>query len=157
MKKTNAMRELEKAKISYSSLSYEFDENDLSAITLAAKTGQDITRIFKTLALFNEKKELVIACIPGSDEIDLKKLAKAAGSKKVEMLNMKDLMEYTGYVRGGCSPIGIKKRHRAFIHESVLKKESILISAGVRGMQIEISPADLIKYLKIEVRDLIEG
>ena len=155
MKKSNAMRELDRAKIKYEAREYEVDENDLSAVTLAGKIGEDITRIFKTLALFNEKKELIIACIPGSDEIDLRKLAKVSNSKKVEMLNMKDLLEHTGYIRGGCSPVGIKKRHKTFIHSSALNKEKILISAGVRGIQMDLSPQDLIKYLHMEVAEII--
>lgn len=109
MKKTNAMRELDKNKIKYDFVEYEVDENDLSAISVSIKTGQDITKIFKTLILLNEKREMLVACIPGSDNIDLKKLAKLSGDKKVEMLEMKELFNMTGYIRGGCSPVGIKK------------------------------------------------
>lgn len=109
MKKTNAMRELDKNKIKYEFKEYEVDENDLSAIAVSLKTGEDITKIFKTLVLLNEKKEMIVACIPGADTIDLKKLAKIAGAKKVEMLELKELFNMTGYIRGGCSPIGIKK------------------------------------------------
>ncbi|QNM15014.1 MULTISPECIES: Cys-tRNA(Pro) deacylase [Fusobacterium] len=155
MKKTNAMRELDKNKIRYDVKEYEVDENDLGAIAVSLKTGQDITKIFKTLVLLNDKNEMLVACIPGADNIDLKKLAKAAGSKKVEMLELKNLLAMTGYVRGGCSPIGIKKRHRTFIHESALTKDEIMISAGVRGMQIILSPKDLIDYVQMEVADII--
>ena len=155
MKKTNAMRELDKNKIKYNFIEYEVDENDLGAIAVSLKTGQDITKIFKTLVLLNDKNEMLVACIPGADNIDLKKLAKAAGSKKVEMLELKNLLAMTGYVRGGCSPIGIKKRHRTFIHESALTKDEIMISAGVRGMQIILSPKDLIDYVQMEVADII--
>lgn len=155
MKKTNAMRELDKNKIRYDVKEYEVDENDLGAIAVSLKTGQDITKIFKTLVLLNDKNEMLVACIPGADNIDLKKLAKAAGSKKVEMLELKNLLAMTGYVRGGCSPIGIKKRHRTFIHESSLTKDEIMISAGVRGMQIILSPKDLIDYVQMEVADII--
>lgn len=155
MKKTNAMRELDKNKIRYDVKEYEVDENDLGAIAVSLKTGQDITKIFKTLVLLNDKNEMLVACIPGADNIDLKKFAKAAGSKKVEMLELKNLLAMTGYVRGGCSPIGIKKRHRTFIHESALTKDEIMISAGVRGMQIILSPKDLIDYVQMEVADII--
>lgn len=155
MKKTNAMRELEKQKIKYDFKEYEVDENDLSAIAVSIKTGEDITKIFKTLVLLTEKKEMLVACIPGADSVDLKKLAKVAGAKKVEMLELKELFNMTGYIRGGCSPIGIKKRHQTFIHESALNKDYIMISAGVRGMQIIIDPKELIKYLNMTVGDII--
>ena len=149
MKKTNAMRELDKQKIKYDFKEYEVDENDLSAIAVSIKTGEDITKIFKTLVLLTEKKEMLVACIPGADSLDLKKLAKVAGAKKVEMLELKELFNMTGYIRGGCSPIGIKKRHQTFIHESALNKDYIMISAGVRGMQIIIDPKELINALFI--------
>ena len=114
--------------------------------------GEDITKIFKTLVLLNEKKEMIVACIPGADTIDLKKLAKIAGAKKVEMLELKELFNMTGYIRGGCSPIGIKKRHQSFIHQSALTKDYIMISAGVRGLQIIIEPQNLINYLKKHIK-----
>ena len=155
MKKTNAMRELDKSKIEYSYKEYEVDENDLGAISVSIKTGQDITKIFKTLVLLTDKNDMIVACIPGADNIDLKKLAKVAGAKKVEMLEMKKLLPMTGYIRGGCSPIGIKKRHRTFIHESALTKDEIMISAGIRGLQIVIKPEDLIKHVDMEVADII--
>ena len=155
MKKTNAMRELDKNKIAYEIKEYEVDENDLGAIAVSMKTGQDITKIFKTLVLLTDKNDMIVACIPGADNIDLKKLAKVAGAKKVEMLEMKKLLPMTGYIRGGCSPIGIKKRHRTFIHESALTKDKIMISGGMRGLQVIISPEDLIKYVDMEVADII--
>ncbi|WP_300329423.1 Cys-tRNA(Pro) deacylase [Fusobacterium sp.] len=155
MKKTNAVRELDQHKIKYSLREYKVDENDLSAIHVALETGLDLNQIFKTLSLLNEKKELLIVCIPGGDNIDLKKLAKLAGCKKVEMLPLKDLTAYTGYVRGGCSPVGIKKKHQSFIHKSALDYETIIFSGGMRGLQIEMSPKDLIEYLNMEVGDLI--
>lgn len=155
MKKTNAMRELDKNKIKYNFIEYEVDENDLGAIAVAMKTGQDITKIFKTLVLLNEKREMLVACIPGSDTIDLKKLAKLAGDKKVEMLELKELFNMTGYIRGGCSPIGIKKKHKTYIHQSALTKDTIFVSGGARGIQIEIDPQILIKQLNIIVGDII--
>ena len=155
MKKTNAMRELDKNKIKYEFVEYEVDENDLSAISVSIKTGQDITKIFKTLILLNEKREMLVACIPGSDNIDLKKLAKLSGDKKVEMLEMRELFNMTGYIRGECSPIGIKKRHKTFIHQSALNKDTIFISGGMRGIQIIISPNELIEYLNMAIGDII--
>lgn len=156
MKKTNAIRELEIHKIEHSTKEYEVDENNLDAVSVALKVGEDITRVFKTLVLLNDKKEMVVACIPGMEKLDLKKLAKLSGNKKLEMLAMKDLLAYTGYVRGGCSPIGIKKKHTAFIHESALENKTIFVSGGMRGIQIEIEPQKLIDYLKLTVGDIIE-
>lgn len=157
MKKTNAIRELEIHKIEHSTKEYEVDENNLDAVSVALKVGEDITRVFKTLVLLNDKKEMVVACIPGMEKLDLKKLAKLSGNKKLEMLPMKDLLAYTGYVRGGCSPIGIKKKHTAFIHESALENKTIFVSGGMRGIQIEIEPQKLIDYLKLTVGDIIEN
>ena len=156
MKKTNAIRELEIHKIEHLTKEYEVDENNLDAVSIALKVGEDITRVFKTLVLWNDKKEMVVACIPGMEKLDLKKLAKLSGNKKLEMLAMKDLLAYTGYVRGGCSPIGIKKKHTAFIHESALENKTIFVSGGMRGIQIEIEPQKLIDYLKLTVGDIIE-
>ena len=156
MKKTNAIRELEIHKIEHSTKEYEVDENNLDAVSVALKVREDITRVFKTLVLLNDKKEMVVACIPGMEKLDLKKLAKLSGNKKLEMLPMKDLLAYTGYVRGGCSPIGIKKKHTAFIHESALENKTIFVSGGMRGIQIEIEPQKLIDYLKLMVGDIIE-
>ena len=156
MKKTNAIRELETHKIEHIVREYEVDEEHLDAVSVALKTNEDITRIFKTLVLLNEKREMVVACIPGMEKLDLKKLAKLSGHKKLEMLAMKDLFLMTGYVRGGCSPIGIKKRHSIFIHETALDNKTILISGGLRGLQIEIEPQKLIDYLKMVVGDIIE-
>ncbi|MGL5123323.1 MAG: Cys-tRNA(Pro) deacylase [Fusobacteriaceae bacterium] len=156
MKKTNAVRELEAAKLHFNLVEYIVDDEDVSAINVALKLGLDITKLFKTLILFSEKKELLVVCIPGSDELDLKKFAKIAEVKKVEMLEVKELLEHTGYVRGGCSPLGIKKKHRTFIHSSVLKKEKIYLSAGCKGLQIEMNSMELIKYAKIQVVDVIK-
>lgn len=154
IKKTNAMRELDKARLNYAVLSYEVDENNLGAEYVAEKMGQDIRQVFKTLALLSDKKEFIIACIPGNLEIDMKKLAKVAGCKRVEMLELKYLLEYTGYIRGGCSPLGIKKRHMSFIHQTALEYEEIIVSAGQRGLQIKLKPQDLVGYLKMQVGDL---
>lgn len=154
IKKTNAMRELDKAKIAYSILTYEVDENNLGADHVAAQINHDVRQVFKTLALTSDKSEFIIACIPGDLEMDMKKLAKVAGCKRVEMLELKYLLEYTGYIRGGCSPIGIKKRHNSFIHQTAMAYEYIIVSAGQRGLQIKLEPQALIKYLNMQIGDL---
>ena len=156
MKKTNAIRELEINKIEHIVREYEVDEEHLDAVSVALKTNEDVTRVFKTLVLLNEKREMVVACIPGMEKLDLKKLAKLSGHKKLEMLPMKDLFSMTGYVRGGCAPIGIKKRHSIFIHETALDNKTILVSGGLRGLQIEIEPQKLINYLRMVVGNIIE-
>lgn len=155
IKKTNAMRELDKAGIKYTAIEYLVDEEYLGAIHVASQTGNDITKVFKTLALTTEKDELIIACIPGSDELSLKKIAALANVKKVEMLELKKLQEKTGYVRGGCSPIGIKKKHKPFIHETCLTKDFIFISGGQKGLQIKIDPKDLVSFLNMTVSNII--
>lgn len=157
MKKTNAIRELELNKIEHSTHEYEVDEKHLDAVSVALKTNEDVTRVFKTIVLINENKEMIVACIPGIDKIDLKKLARLSVSKKVEMIGVNDLFSMTGYIRGGCSPVGIKKRHRTFIHETVFEHERILISGGMRGLQIEIKPKLLVDYLKIVSGDIVEN
>lgn len=156
MKKTNAIRELEINKIEHKVIEYEVDEEHLDAVSVALKTNEDITRVFKTLILLNEKKEMVLACIPGMEKLDLKKLAKLSKHKKLEMLPMKDLFSMTGYIRGGCSPIGIKKKHVSFIDKNALDNKTILVSGGLRGLQIEIDPQKLINYLKMFVGDITE-
>lgn len=157
MKKTNAIRELEANKINFDIKEYEVDENNLDAVSVALKINEDLSKVYKTLALTNERNELIIACVAALEKIDLKKLAKVSKSKKVEMLATKDLMKATGYIRGGCSPIGIKKKHLSFINKSVLENKKILVSAGLRGLQIEIAPHLLIEHLKMEIADIIEN
>jgi len=156
MKKTNAIRELETHKIEHIVREYEVDEEHLDAVSILLNLKFSIIPLNKTLVLLNEKREMVVACIPGMEKLDLKKLAKLSNHKKLEMLPMKDLLSMTGYVRGGCSPIGIKKRHTTFIHESALDNKTILVSGGLRGLQIEIEPQKLIDYLKMVVGDIIE-
>ena len=154
IEKTNAARLLDKARIPYKLIPYEFDENDLAAQHVADSLGQDIARVFKTLVLHGDRTGHIVCVVPGNAEVDLKALAKASGNKKVEMIAMKDLLGVTGYIRGGCSPIGMKKRFPTYIHESCLGHEYIYISAGVRGLQIRIAPADLIAFVGAEVADI---
>lgn len=147
IEKTNAARLLDKAGVSYKLIPYEFDENDLAAQHVADSLGQDIARVFKTLVLHGDRTGHVVCVVPGNAEVDLKALAKASGNKKVEMIPMKDLLAVTGYIRGGCSPVGMKKRFPTYFHTTALDFETIYVSAGVRGLQIEIAPADLIGFV----------
>ena len=154
IEKTNAARLLDKAKIRYDLIPYEFDENDLAAQHVADSLGQDIACVFKTLVLHGDRTGHIVCVVPGNTEVDLKALAKASGNKKVEMILMKDLLAVTGYIRGGCSPIGMKKRFPTYFHSTVLNFERIYVSAGVRGLQLAISPADLIGFTGGTVADV---
>lgn len=146
IEKTNAARLLDKAGIEYRLIPYQFDENDLAASHVAESLGEPIERVFKTLVLHGDRSGHIVCVVPGDTEINLKALAKASGNKKVEMIPMKDLLSVTGYIRGGCSPVGMKKKFPTFIHETALNFETIFVSAGVRGLQIEVSPSDLISF-----------
>lgn len=151
MVKTNVMRLLDSSNIKYATKEYEVDEGDLSGVHVANQLGQPVEQVFKTLVLKGEKKGYLVCCIPVADELDLKKVAKLAGDKKIEMLPMKDLLAVTGYIRGGCSPIGMKKKFPTFIDETCELFDTIAISAGVRGVQILINPQDLIQYVNAEL------
>ena len=142
--KTNAARLLDKAKIAYELIPYEVDENDLSAPQVAASLGEDIRCVFKTLVLHGDKSGYFVCVIPGDHEIDLKLAAKASGNKKCDLIPMKDLLPLTGYIRGGCSPIGMKKAFPTYIHETCLNFPFIYVSAGQRGLQLKMNPQDLI-------------
>lgn len=141
--KTNAIRLVEQKKISYKEYAYEWQENHLGADEVAAKLGQNPAQVFKTLVAVGNKTGVIVAVIPGNHELDLKKLAQLSENKKVEMLHLKDLEQTTGYIRGGCSPIGMKKLFPTFIDESANDFTTIIISAGKRGLQLEIAPSDL--------------
>ena len=155
LNKTNAARLLDKAKIHYELVPYEVVENNLAATHIADQLGENIKQLFKTLLLPGEKSGYFVCVIPGDDEVDLKKAAKIAGAKKADLIPMKELLPLTGYIRGGCSPIGMKKPFPTFIHESALKFDYIYVSAGQRGLQFKISPQDLINYVKATLADLI--
>ena len=154
IEKTNAARLLDRAKIPYKLIPYEFDENDLAAQHVADSLGQDIARVFKTLVLHGDRTGYLVCVIPGDCEVDLKALAKVSGNKKVEMIPMKDLLGVTGYIRGGCSPIGMKKTFPTYFHATALEFDTIYVSAGVRGLQVEISPSDLIAFVCASVADV---
>jgi len=156
MKKTNAARLLDSKGISYELAEYEVDENDLSATTLAKKIGQNIEQIFKTLVLRGDKTGVFVAVISGNAEVDLKKAAKLSGNKNCAMVHQKELQGLTGYIRGGCSPLGMKKPYSIYIHETCRLFDQIFISAGQRGLQIKLNPEDLIKMTDAVVCDLAE-
>ncbi len=145
--KTNVMRLLDAAGIAYRTMEYEVDEQDLSGVHVAQQLGQDPDACFKTLVLKGERTGYLVCCIPVAEELDLKKVAKAAGDKKVEMIPMKDLLPVTGYIRGGCSPVGMKKKLPTYIEETAVLFEEIAVSAGMRGAQIILSPEVLCGYV----------
>ena len=151
--KTNVARLLDQAKIPYELVPYEVDENDLAAAHVAESLGEDINQVFKTLVLCSGSQHIVCV-VPGNCEVDLKKAARAANVKKVEMLPMKELLPLTGYIRGGCSPIGMKKPFPTFFHSTALNFEVIFVSAGVRGLQLRIAPQQLINYVNASVADI---
>ncbi|MCI5664503.1 MAG: Cys-tRNA(Pro) deacylase [Mediterranea sp.] len=149
--KTNAARLLDKAKIAYELIPYEVDENDLSAIHVAESLGEDINCVFKTLVLHGDKSGYFVCVIPGDREVDLKLAAKASGNKKCDLIPMKELLPLTGYIRGGCSPIGMKKPFPIYIHETCLQFPYIYISAGQRGLQLKLHPEELIREVRATV------
>ena len=153
--KTNASRLLERAKIPFSLQPYEVDEEHLDAVHVAASLGEDVARVFKTIVLRGERRGLFVCVVPGDAEVDLKKAARAAGDKKAELLPLKELLPNTGYIRGGCSPVGMKKQLPTYFHASATEYPEIYVSAGVRGLQLCIAPQVLIDYVGAEVVDLI--
>lgn len=152
--KTNAARLLQQAKIPFELIPYEFDPDDLAAQHVADALGEDINQVFKTLVLQGEKTGYFVCVVPGNAEVDLKKAAKAIGAKKADLIPMKELLPLTGYIRGGCSPVGMKKPFPTFFHSTALNFSKIFVSAGVRGLQLAINPADLIKYCNAQTADL---
>ena len=152
--KTNAARLLDQLKIAYELISYEVDENDLGAQHIAEQLGQPIERLFKTLVLRGDKTGLVVCVIPGAAEVDLKKAAKVTGNKKLEMIHVKELQPLTGYIRGGCSPIGMKKPLPTWFHQSVMDYDTVYCSAGQRGLQFRLAPQDLVNAAHGTLADL---
>lgn len=157
MKKTNAARLLDNNQIKYEIVEYRVNEDDLSAGTVAAKLGQNVEQVFKTLVLRGNSSGVFVAVVPGGEEVNLKKAAKISGNKNAEMVHMKELPGLTGYIRGACSPLGMKKRYPIFIHQTCLNFEDIYVSAGRRGMQLKINPKNLISVSGAVVCDLIGG
>jgi len=153
--KTNAVRILDSKNISHSTIEYEFKEEEIDAISVAKKIGADAEKVFKTLVARNEKNDLLVFVIPGSFELNLKKAALVSFNKKIELIAVKELQPLTGYIRGGCSPIGMKKLFPTFIDETAQLHENIFVSAGMRGMQINISPINLAGVIGAQFADLI--
>lgn len=149
--KTNAARLLDLHKITYDLIPYEVNEKDLSAIHVAETLGENINQVFKTLVLEGDKNGYFVCIIPGNEEINLKLMALLSGNKKCDLIPMKNLIGLTGYIRGACSPIGMKKLFPTYIEESCLNFDSIYISAGQKGLQIQLNPQDLIKLLQAKI------
>lgn len=153
--KTNVARLLDKAKIEYELVPYEVDEEDLSATHIAEQLDENIEQVFKTLVLKGDRTGHFVCVIPGDKELNLKSAAKLSGNKNADLIPMKDLLSITGYIRGGCCPIGMKKNFPTFFHHSCAEFDYIYISAGVRGLQVKASPTSLVEYVRAEVADLL--
>ena len=154
IQKTNAARLLDAAGMEYRLVPYEVDEEHLDAGHVAAQLGEDLDRVFKTLVLRGDRTGLFVCVIPGSLEVDLKVAARISGNKSCEMIHVKELLPSTGYIRGGCSPIGMKKPLPTFVHESALLYDYIYVSAGVRGLQLRLAPDDLIRLTGADIYPL---
>ena len=157
MNKTNAARLLDSKGIPYELIPYDVDESDLSASSVAAKLQQNLSQIYKTLVLRGDKNGVFICVIPGNKELDLKKAAKVSGNKNAAMVQMKEILELTGYIRGGCSPLSMKKKYSTYIDENCILYNQIYVSAGIRGLQLKISTEDLIHITGSEICNLIQN
>ena len=155
MTKTNAMRLLDAAKITYEIKEYVVDENDLSGVNIASQIGLPFDQVFKTLTARGDKSGVIVFCIPVHKEIDLKKAASITGNKRVELLAVKELLGVTGYIRGGCSPIGMKKKFPTFIEESALDFERITVSAGMKGAQLLLRVDELVKFTDAKLCQIV--
>ena len=145
MKKTNAARILDTLKIPYQMKEYKVDPDNLSADNVAAKIGMPLEQVFKTLVARGDKTGVVMACLPGSGELDLKALAQVSGNKRVEMVHLKEVQGLTGYIRGGVSPLGVKKPYPVYFDDSITDWDVIAVSAGIRGAQLTVAPNDLVR------------
>ncbi|WP_297631698.1 Cys-tRNA(Pro) deacylase [uncultured Clostridium sp.] len=154
MQKTNAMRILDKNKIEYKALEYDASDGHIDGAAVAEKTGQDPITVYKTLVTIGASKSLYVFVIPVLDELDLKKAAKVAGEKKIEMIHVKDINKLTGYIRGGCSPIGMKKEYKTFFQKEAIELEKIVFSGGKIGLQIEMNPKELEKAIRVNFEDI---
>lgn len=152
--KTNAARLLDRAKIAYQLIPYQVDENNLAATHVAQSLGEPVERVFKTLVLKGDKNGHFVCVIQGDKEVNLKSAAKVSGNKSAELIPMKELLPTTGYIRGGCTPIGMKKRFPTYIDNSALQFDYIYISAGVRGLQLKLSPKELIPFIDAVVAEI---
>ncbi len=152
--KTNAARLLDKAKIVYELVPYVVDEEDLSATHIADQLSEPIEQVFKTLVLKGDKTGYFVCVIPGDQEVDLKKAAKVSGNKSCDLIPMKELLPLTGYIRGGCSPVGMKKLFPTYFHATCQAFDYIYVSAGVRGLQLKLNPVELVKVVRGVVTEL---
>lgn len=155
--KTNATRLLDASGVPYGTIEYEVDESDLSGMHIARQLSKEPEGIFKTLTLKGEKNGFFVCCLPVCDELDLKKVAKAFGDKKCDLVPVKTLKDLTGYVRGGCSPIGMKKKFPTLIDETALLFDEIYVNAGMRGMMISIAPSALVAFVDAQLADLVKS
>lgn len=153
--KTNAARILDRMGTTYELVAYEVDESDLSAVHVAAQLGQNVEQVFKTILLRGDRNGVFVCIVPGAEEVNLKLAASVSGNKKAETVAMKELLPLTGYIRGGCSPLGMKKPYPIYLHSSATQFPFIYISAGQRGLQLKLAPADLIKAVNATVAELI--
>ncbi|MDF2800602.1 MAG: ybaK [Anaerocolumna sp.] len=154
MVKTNVMRLLDQAKLSYTTKEYVVDEQDLSGEHVAKQVGMATEQVFKTLVARGDKNKIYVFCIPANAELNLKKAASLVFEKKIEMVHVKELLSLTGYIRGGCSPVGMKKKYPTYLDETAQLFDTIAVSAGVRGCQIVINPDDLKTYIEAVYSDL---
>ncbi len=155
VEKTNAARLLDRAKITYELVPYRVDEEHLAATHVAEELGEDVGSVFKTLVLRGDRTGHFVCVVPADHEVDLKAAARVSGNKKADLIPMKELLPVTGYIRGGCSPIGMKKHFPTYIHHTAGQFDHIYVSAGQRGLQIRIAPGDLIREARAEVADVI--
>jgi len=153
--KTNAARILDRQKIPYELIPYRVDEKDLGAIHVAEQLNEPVERVFKTLVLRGDKSGVFVCMVPGAEEVNLKLAAKVSGNKKCDLVPMKEVLPLTGYIRGGCSPLGMKKRYPVFFHQSVFDFDFIYISGGQRGLQIKVEPHQLAQCVEAEVCELV--
>lgn len=153
--KTNVARVLDSKKIPYSLIPYTVDENNLAAQHIAEELGENIEQVFKTLVLHGDKTGYFVCVVPGDCEVDLKKAAKLSGNKKAEMIPMKELLPVTGYIRGGCSPVGMKKPFPTWFHHTCIEFDYIYLSAGIRGLQIKVKAQDIVNLIKASIGNLV--
>lgn len=156
IEKTNAARLLDRAKVEYELVPYMVDDQNLAAQHVANQLCEPIERVFKTLVLRGDKTGYIVCVVPGNMEVDLKAAARLSGNKKIEMIPMKELLSVTGYIRGGCSPIGMKRKYPTYLHVTATSFDTIYISAGIRGLQFKIAPLDLIEFTQAEVGEIAD-
>lgn len=154
--KTNAMRILDSSKINYNTWSYSVKNDHIDGVEVATEIGRHVNEVYKTLVVRGASEEIYVFVIPVHESLDLKKSAKVAGEKNIEMIPVKDINKLTGYIRGGCSPIGMKKLYKTFLYEDAINLDTIIVSAGKIGYQIELSPVDLQSITKCKFEDIIK-